>query len=519
VPQKPLIYELCEVPTSKALEALVPAGLSLRNEADTDLTRSYFDSFDWRLFHAGLVLELVEGAAGRRLVLRELGRGAILGAQHVDGTPRFAWDLPGGALGSRIRGPLDVRALLPQATVREMLQRFALQDTEGKTRLRLEVQRPHEVSAALRMQVLPVRGYAAVAKRALRDLARWPGLSAAREDPLVTVLALAGRRPGDYTRKPGVSVNADERADAAGRAILLELWDIAERNEEGVCLDLDSEFLHDYRVSVRRSRSFLSQVKGVFPEQRLNRFKRELAWLQEITGPCRDMDVYLLAFDGFKAALPVDARDDLDPFRGFLQRRKAREHGALVRAMASARYAQLKRDWRSFLAAPVPERSSLPNAERPVGEVAARRIRRVHRRVLEEGRAIRSTSPPDDLHELRKTCKKLRYLMELFRSAFDAEAVGRLIKDLKRLQDNLGAYQDLHIQEVSLSGFMADMEAEDGLAPATRAAMERLVAIMRDRQGQVRAAFAERFKAFDSEQVRGHFAAVYPKRAARGPRR
>ena len=513
--RKPLIYELSEGSATKALEALVPAGLSLSQQAAIDLSRCYLDSFDWRLFRAGLVLELQEEPTGRRLVLRELGRGAVLGAQGVDRAPGFAWDLPGGAVGARIRGPLDVRALLPLATMPETLQRFALLDAEGKTRLRFEVQRPRGTQGPVRVQVLPVRGYDGALKSVLRTLAHRPDLSAAREDPLFSAAALAGRVPGDYTGKPSVSVDADERADATGKAILLDLWEIAERNEDGVRLDLDSEFLHDYRVSVRRSRSFLSQVKGVFPEAQLNRFKRELAWLQEITGPSRDMDVYLLAFDGFKAELPEDSRGDLDPFRGFLQRRKAREHEAMARAMASARYAQLKRAWREFLAAPVPACCALPNAERPVGEVAAQRIRRVHSRALKEGRAIRATSPPEDLHELRKTCKKLRYLMEFFRSAFDADAVGGLIKDLKRLQDNLGTYQDLHVQELSLSGFIAAMQAEDELAPATRAAMERLVGIIRDRQGQVREAFAERFKAFDSDEVRAHFAAVFPQPAAR----
>ena len=36
-------------------------------------------------------------------------------------------------------------------------------------------------------------------------------------------------------------------------------------NEDGVRKDLDSEFLHDFRVAVRRTRSALSQIKGVFP--------------------------------------------------------------------------------------------------------------------------------------------------------------------------------------------------------------------------------------------------------------
>ena len=43
------------------------------------------------------------------------------------------------------------------------------------------------------------------------------------------------------------------------------LLDIMVANEPGMRADLDTEFLHDYRVSLRRTRSLLGQIKNVFP--------------------------------------------------------------------------------------------------------------------------------------------------------------------------------------------------------------------------------------------------------------
>ena len=46
-------------------------------------------------------------------------------------------------------------------------------------------------------------------------------------------------------------------AGAAAAAILLRLLDTIDANVGGVLTDTDTEFLHDLRVSVRRSRSAL----------------------------------------------------------------------------------------------------------------------------------------------------------------------------------------------------------------------------------------------------------------------
>ena len=66
--------------------------------------------------------------------------------------------------------------------------------------------------------------------------------------------------------------------------------------------------------------------------------------------------------------------------------------------------------------------------------------------MLKEGRVIAPDSPPEALHELRKTAKKLRYQMELFRSLYSASELSRLLRRLKKLQTQLGDYQDIGVQ-------------------------------------------------------------------------
>ncbi len=99
----------------------------------------------------------------------------------------------------------------------------------------------------------------------------------------------------------------------------------------------------------------------------------------------------------------------------------------------------------------------------------------MYRRVRKEGRAISPDSPAEDLHELRKSCKKLRYLLEFFSSLYPKKQVGALIKLLKVLLDNLGKFQDLAVQGDHLREMAQTMRDEGVAATDTLLAMGVLV--------------------------------------------
>ena len=233
-----------------------------------------------------------------------------------------------------------------------------------------------------------------------------------------------------------------------------------EANLPGTRANLDTEFLHDLRVATRRTRSLLGQLPKVFPEDDTARFKAGLAWLQQTTGPVRDLDVYLLDFDSYLASLPPRLRPHLEHLRSFLLSHYAEEQRRLADTLGSDRFADLMRDWRAFLEAPVPDHPGPVNAARPVKAVADARIWRLVKRVRREGRAIRAESPSQDLHELRKTCKKLRYLMEFFQSLYPEAEIRALVRVLKLLLDTLGGYQDLAVQAAHLRELAQRMRDE-----------------------------------------------------------
>ena len=270
-----------------------------------------------------------------------------------------------------------------------------------------------------------------------------------------------------------------------------------EANLPGVRDDLDPEFLHDLRVAVRRTRSALGQIKDVLPPATAARFSREFGWLQELTGPARDLDVFVLELPALAALLPARSRRSLGPLARLLERKRRAAYADLARELEGPRFTRILADWRAFLLRPTPRRPvGAPNALRPCADVARERIARLHRRAVREGAAISDASPAADLHELRKTCKKLRYLVEFFLSLLERDAAEAAIASLKGLQDTLGGFQDLQVQAGALLGYARELAKEGTAAPPTYLALGMLVERLHERQLKARVEFGTRFGEF-----------------------
>jgi len=398
------------------------------------LQRTCYDTFDWRVYGSKAVLEAEINGKQHELLWRSLDDGGQRLHIALARAPRFAWDIPQGQLHDKLTPVLEMRELLPLVNISSRIHALRVLDKLEKTVARIQIEENRirrrkggkTVAQDNRVVVLPVKGYQKAFSKVVKTFADM-SLQPAVEDLMLKALAVTGQQPGSYSSKLDLQLDPGMRADHATRSILLRLLDIIEENEAGTRRGTDTEFLHDFRVAVRRTRSALTQIKGVLPSTVLNRYKREFAWLGQITTPSRDLDVYLLQFNDYKHSLPDPVQADIEPLRKFLHRHQDIEHKTLRKRLDSVRYRRLKQSWRKFLTQPVSERSTLANAQRPVIEVACERIWRIYRRALKEGRAITPESPAVDMHELRKTCKKLRYLMEFFQSLFpDSEIKARV---------------------------------------------------------------------------------------------
>ncbi len=444
----------------------------VRNGRERRVDRTYYDTFDGLLHRAGLTLSAQAGA----LALAERDSGAVR-ARETTAPPRFAFELEPGPMRDALSPIIDVRALLPLVRVRTRELPLDVLDDERKTVVRLALDEPSVVKPAralrARLRVEPVRGYGAELERAVTTLERELGCSAPDEPLVDEAVRAAGGVVGGVSSKPNVELERDQSAGSAAAAVLRALLRVIEANYDGTVGDVDSEFLHDLRVAVRRTRAVQRELRQVFAPDELAHFRAEFRWLQQVTGDARDLDVYVLEFDQFRALVPEDMRADLEPVLEILRERRRVARRKMVRALRSARAKRLLDEWSTFV-------DSLSSAAPPIAELAGRRIRKVYRRMVRMGEAIDGSSPAEDYHELRKKGKELRYLLELFGAPlYPREVVAPMVKALKGLQDVLGRHQDREVQMAMLRSLSEELATRSDGAGALMA-MGALVARLED---------------------------------------
>jgi CHAD domain-containing protein len=477
---------------------------------------AYFDTFDWGLTDGGFTL--TAAPAGRRVRLSLSADDGETVELRSPRLPDFASDLEEGPFRETLARFTKIRRLLLRARATWSRRLWAVLNEDQKTVARILVREgsartpedPEFHPVPPRLQLLPLKGYRTEYRRVAAGLREAGALRASQKNELAGILEALGATPERHSSSAVLPIPAGIRAEAAARLIHRELLLTMEVNLEGVLKDLDSEFLHEFRVAGRKARSALSQIKGVFPESAVKHFGEELRWVGARTGPTRDLDVYILKIPSYQDALPDGVREELLPLMGFLSKRKDLAHRRLVRSLTSKRYTDLVASWSAFLEDPAAEGTlPPPNAGRPVEAVARERILTVFRKILKKGSKIGPKTPPEALHRLRITCKQLRYLLSLFQSLFPPEAFGPLIKELKTLQDNLGDFNDLRLQAHALHAFAEEMMTLGVGPPATLMAMGQLMGQLEEKQAVERGAFQKRFKTFARRENRKRFEELF----------
>lgn len=515
-------FILAEGSTEELYESLADRFTMTRTVIPKHLL-TFYDTFDGRLHQRRAELWLSRRDRGYELAWRRGDAGATE-RLPVARRPAFADDLPAGPLHEELEKICKIRRLLPLAELELRGELWCVLDDEEKTVVRWLVEEgrvrepgeseQHALASVLRW--LPVRGYdsrpvvAFLEEQLGRPLSRVPGLS--------RILAGLGKTPGDQAPSLRVDLSPSERADGALRAIGKPLLATVEVNEDGTRRDLDIEFLHDFRVAVRRTRSLLSQLKNVFEPAVLTPLRDELKWLGGVTGPTRDLDVFRHKLPRHRPRLPAHVWDELGSLADFLTAEQRREQRRMVRQLKGGRYRQLIESWRGFLelSGSAATAAAGPEAERPIAELAAEKIWRAYRKVRRRGRRIDDNTPMSALHALRIDCKKLRYLLELFRGLFDTAEMATSIKALKVLQDHLGDLNDLGVQQAELCSYAGRMLATGKASVVTVMAMGRLQGLLEDDEQAERRHFAERFGEFAHPDNHQRFKALF--KASERPR-
>lgn len=467
--------------------------LSIVRETSKSEKLTFFDTFDWRLYSASLLLYRL----ANNYILHDLSQDTVLQQQPVETQPRFVWELPNGTLKAKLEPIIEMRALIKLIQVEANSTSYRVLNNDEKTVVRLEDSwfdplKDEAMSPITRyLSLKPVKGYPnrwQQVKHHLLDL----GYQPSPQNVFLDVIALSDRRPGNYSTKLKIELEPNMAAAEATKIILRFLLNVIRQNETGIKEDIDTEFLHDFRVAVRRTRSALSQIKDVFSEAQTVRFKQDFAYIGRLTNELRDLDVYLLAEDHYKAMLPDNLRSDIAPLMTYLKQKRAIALKQVIKGLNSEKYTAILQEWDVFLRQPSDE---APQANTPIIDLAKERIYKKYRRIVKQGHKILNKMQDEQLHDLRIEAKKLRYLMEFFEKLFPRASMATSIKQLKKLQNNLGDFNDLCVQEEYLQNIVAEMPL-DQESKKVFLAIGCLIGTLDQERVRVKAEFADTFAQF-----------------------
>ena len=210
--------------------------------------------------------------------------------------------------------------------------------------------------------------------------------------------------------------------------------------ERGVILGLDDEFLHQYRIAIRRSRAIAESVQEVTGDKALAKAVKTLKRHARATGPLRDLHVFLqdlpeLCGDNseIRAALQI-----------WFEREAANRHKKLVKRLQSKRYHDSMEHWLNLIDSRKFQKLAGTLRAKDIRKAVESRIKGVNKLTAE----LMHTSPDEDIHRLRKQLKRIRYLMELDSKTWKSE-----LKTMKARQKLYGRFQDLHVQIELLDQF------------------------------------------------------------------
>ena len=511
VAQRPVSAGFYELPPRAGLARIkgrLRQGFTGLQESCQKQTLAVFDSFDWRLFGRDCLLVRQDGAL--RLVDlttdEELAALAWEDRRH----PRFWWDIDPCLLREKLEPILGVRALMVRLKLARTITTIRVLNDDQKTVARIAVESIRGRREGVRQRRLrtctlsAVRGYPqefAVAAGALLAA----GLRPSAGHSLATALRQAGLNPGTYTTKPSLPLPPEMAAERAGRKILTFLGGIMAANAQGIRRDIDSEFLHDFRVAVRRARSLIGLIRQALDPTDAGTLAADLKTIGQATNALRDLDVYGLNRDRYKAMLPEPLQTAIDPLFGVLKKRRQKEKKAVDTLLGSPEYQSVM-----VRLCGDTQPAGGPAAVVPIGDLARRVILRRFKRVVKTGRPMVADGATEQaLHGLRIQCKKLRYALEFFAALIDAEQGAVLIRQLKNLQDFLGRINDLAVQQRFLYTYLRTLSprTKDGLAQA--AAVGALIGHLHLEQEQLRAGFGDAFAGFDTKDNRHRYRQLF----------
>ncbi|NTV08110.1 MAG: CHAD domain-containing protein, partial [Chlorobium limicola] len=243
-----------------SLSGLFQPHLNLQEELHRKERRSYYDTFEWRCFeHQTAVV-----VKNRTISLLDLQSGVESAPLSLKTSPSHFLPsiLPPGTIRNRLESLAGLRALMKRCTIESDMVAFRILDRIEKTTgflfaetlFLIKGTRKERISGLITLK--PLKGFHDDIFIISRALEEHFGTENRLDVKSVFRLLMdsAGLRVNDYNPKINLSLRPGNPVRISAAELLLFTHGIMKCNEPGILGNIDTEFLHDYRVALRRTR-------------------------------------------------------------------------------------------------------------------------------------------------------------------------------------------------------------------------------------------------------------------------
>jgi CHAD domain-containing protein/CYTH domain-containing protein len=248
----------------------------------------------------------------------------------------------------------------------------------------------------------------------------------------------------------------EEPVERATREVAQRLLEEADKHRRRLGDAKDAEALHDFRVAVRRLRSWLKAYKEPLRGSVSGKHRQGLRAVAHATNPGRDAEVHI---EWLRSRKEFFRRGRREGAEWLIERLVAARHAAEepLQAAVDREFASVRRALTGRLKS-YPARVDVAAPGTVFATAMAQRLREQVADLRSGIARVRGPGDRDAAHAARIAAKHVRYLLEPVATEIDEGA--SMIARLRGLQDVLGALHDAHVFGAEVAQAMVAAGAE-----------------------------------------------------------
>jgi CHAD domain-containing protein len=216
--------------------------------------------------------------------------------------------------------------------------------------------------------------------------------------------------------------------------------------------DVDSEVIHDMRVTIRRIESTLRIFKQDFKASQMSLLKNSLKNMSHRLSLVRDLDVFMENVAHYRDRLgyesTFDAKEDIAflDLMVYFKRQRKRAMKKIFTLLKGREHVKFKGKVDDFLA-PDAKKTKWMTIDKhipcQIRHIAFSAVYKSYEIIRVRDESLKDATI-EQLHDFRKDCKNLRYLIENFQDILGAEST-EVLKEIKKVQNYLGELNDTKV--------------------------------------------------------------------------